>query len=310
MLPGEFELYGHRFRWIEPDRAERPSGEGLISLARVREPFRIEAVDWLSPSDGKIPAYGRLGDCSAYRFDGVADFVFPPDGRYVKMFLQPEADYSSVEFVLYRGVVPRILHLRGTTSLHASAVATPAGAVAFCGPCGAGKSTLAAALVSRGLSLVTDDVLPVHEGASPDEVLAGPGLPELRVYPNTAELLGLASQVAAPIPGQTKARWQPRRAPNAPMPLRAVYLLEPSLRGSSSSPAFVSPLSRPQALLDLISNSYWVHPRATGALANDMVCLGRLLRSVPVFRLVFELSDRGFAGVEDLIALTAGAAAR
>lgn len=308
-MPGEFELYGHRFRWIEPERVEQQSDPGLISLARVRRPFP-ESIEWLSAPEGKVPAFGKLGPCSVYRFEGVGDFLFPPNGRYVKMFVHPDTEYSTLEFVLYRGVVPRILHLRGTTSLHASAVASDGGVAAFCGPSGAGKSTLAAALSSRGMPLVTDDVLPLREDPAQDQVLAGPGLPELRVYPATADLLGLNGQVMAPAPGQTKARWQPHRAPNAPLPLRSIYLLEPNLRGSSSGPASLTPLPRQQALLDLISNSYWVNARETRALATDMMCLGRLLRSVPVFRLSFELSDSGFAAVENLLSMAVGAAAR
>jgi len=300
-LPGEFELYGHRFRWIETDHSDAPRAASPISLVRMRRVFDAESVEWLSRGSGRIPWYGKLGTASAYRFDGVADFAFPPDGRFVKMALHPGADHADLEFALYRGVLPRILHLRGVTCLHASAVAVSGGVVAFCGPSGAGKSTLSAALVSRGLSLVSDDVLPLQPGPSGRDVLAGPGLPELRLYPATAELIGVNEQMAPPLPGETKARWQPRRAPDSPLPLLGIYLLEPSLRGSSEAPASASPLPPARALLDLISNSFWVHPRQTNALAMDMVCFGQLLRSVPVSRLAFELSETGLQAVEDLV---------
>jgi hypothetical protein len=206
-------------------------------------------------------------------------------------------------------VLPRILHLRGATSLHASAIAVDGGAIAFCGPSGAGKSTLAAALVSRGFPLITDDVVPLRADSDGD-VWAGPGLPELRVYPATADLIGIGQEVTAPVRGQTKARWQPRRAPGIPLPLRAIYLLEPSLRGLSLSPAMEWPRPRPETLLDLISNSFWVHPNETGALAANMLCFGKLLRKVPVTRLVYELSEAGFDAVESLITASARSRAR
>ena len=107
--------------------------------------------------------------------------------------------------------------------------------------------------------------------------------------------------MAAPLPGETKAHWQPRRAPDAPLPLLGIYLLQPGVHGSSQKPAWVSSLRHPQALMDLISNTFWVHPHETTALAKDMVCLGQLLRSVAVSRLAFELTDRGLRAVEDLI---------
>ena len=307
MQPGAFELYGHRFCWMETEQP--PADSGLIPLVRMRGSLSGSAVEWLRPGSENMPAYGKLGACSVYRFEGVADYVFPSDGSFLQAYIHPDADHSALEFTLNRGVLPRILHLRGITSLHASAVAVNGAVIAFCGPSGAGKSTLSAALASRGLPLVTDDVLPLHPGPA-GSVLAGPGLPELRVYPGTAALIGLEDQVEPPLRGHTKARWQPRRAPNAALPLRAVYLLDPSLHGSSPMPAFASAIPRPAALLDLISNSYWVHSRETAALGRDLLCLGGLLRSVEVTRLNFELSEAGIRAVEELITAPMKAAAR
>lgn len=301
MLPGEFELYGHRFRWTGAEGAPEDPARSAISLVRMRDPFPSEAVEWLSRGDGYVPGFGKLGDCSAYEFEGVASFLFPSDGRYLKIFIDPSARHPMLEFVLFRGVLPRILHLRGTTCLHASAVAIAGGVVAFCGPSGAGKSTLAAALVSRGRSLVSDDVLPLRLVSSLNRVEVLPGLPELRLYPDSAERLGITGQVSPPLSGQAKTRWQPRRAPEIPLPLLGLYLLEPALRGCSEEPAALLPLSRPEALMGLISNSLWVHPGQTRALGKDMMCLGALLRSVTVGRLKFELSETGLAAVEDLI---------
>src|SRR5579871_2247664 len=297
MLPGEFELYGCHFRWCESGGADEGAGRGSVALVRMRQPFPSERVEWLSRAKGYIPAYGKLGDCSAYQFEGVAAFVFPPDGRYLQIFVEPAADHAALEFVLFRGVLPRILHLRGVTCLHASAVAVEDGVVAFCGPSGAGKSTLAAALVSRGLPLVSDDVVPIRPGPP---VMAGPGLPELRLYPSAVERIGISGQVGAPLPGQSKAHWQPRRAPDKPLPLLAIYLLQPAT-GSAEQPASLAPAPANEALVSLISNSYWVHPGQTDALGRDLLCLASLLRSVKVERLAFELSDRGIAAVEELI---------
>ena len=308
-MPREFELYGHRFRWTDEESPSEPSGHKPISLVRVRDPFPSEAVEWRSRGNGHIPGYGKLGEFSAYQFEGVASFLFPSDGRFLKIFPDPEADHAALEFVLFRGVLPRILHLRGVTSLHASAVAGPRGVVAFCGPSGAGKSTLAAALVSRGLSLVSDDVVPIRPRWD-GSVEAGPGLPELRLYPATAEQLGIGDRVVSPVSGQVKSHWQPRRAPEAPLPLLGIYLLDAALRGTIPQAAQRLPLPRAEALMGLISNSYWVHPRETAALGKDMLCLGQVMRSVPVQRLVYQLSEPGFDAVEELIGCAVSASAR
>ena len=68
-----------------------------------------------------------------------------------------------------------VLRLRGVTTMHASAVCVDGKAIAFVGPQGAGKSTTAAALLSRGCPVITDDVLAMHEHAS--EVLGTASLP-------------------------------------------------------------------------------------------------------------------------------------
>ena len=65
-----------------------------------------------------------------------------------------------------------------------------------------------------------------------------------------------------------------------------------------------------QALLDLISNSFWVHPSETSALARDMICPRRSLAFRPRDRLVYELTASGFQAVEDLIASNAKVAVR
>src|SRR5262249_52962005 len=104
-------------------------------------------------------------------------------------------------------VIPRVLHLRGTTCLHASAVLLDGKLLAFSGASGAGKSTIAAALAARGCQLVSDDVLPLR--VTPTCLLAGPGLPELRLYPAAAVRLGIDGQAEQPLEGQSKAVWRP-----------------------------------------------------------------------------------------------------
>ena len=64
--------------------------------------------------------------------------------------------------------LPRWLALRGTIVLHATAVqleiGTHAGGVAFIGPSGIGKSTMLAALLARGGSIIADDALVLEPG--------------------------------------------------------------------------------------------------------------------------------------------------
>ncbi|MGC1308432.1 MAG: hypothetical protein WA885_14500 [Phormidesmis sp.] len=58
---------------------------------------------------------------------------------------------------LFGSVWGALLHQRGFLTLHASAIATPNGAVLFAGNSGAGKSTLATAMEQKGYALLSDD---------------------------------------------------------------------------------------------------------------------------------------------------------
>ena len=72
------------------------------------------------------------------------------------------------------------LALRGTWSLHASAVTLNGRTFAFLGESGQGKSTLAAYLAGNGWQLVADDILPVRGGE------VWPRFPQLKL-PNDAQ---------------------------------------------------------------------------------------------------------------------------
>lgn len=75
-----------------------------------------------------------------------------------------------------------LLHQRGLTVFHATAVEVDGVAVAIAGSKGAGKSTTAAALVARGHRLISDDVLAIDA-----EGYALPGWPEIKLFRHVAD---------------------------------------------------------------------------------------------------------------------------
>jgi hypothetical protein len=280
----EFGIYGNRFRWFE-ESAPCNIGGRYIPLIRKFSALELNGVEWFDGGGPDKPRCGRLGAGFVYRFDGTADFCVAPGGTSVEAFFPRGAEPWAIEFALSRGVLPRVLHLRGTTCLHASAVLLAGEVVAFCGASGTGKSTIAAALATRGCALVTDDVLPLPMNSS--GILAGSGLPEIRLYPAAANRLGLADGAAAPRAGQSKAVWRPELIAGGTHPLACVYLLEPNERG----PRSLQKASAQSALRSLLSNSFWLHPGETAALAADLVCFARLVRSIPIYRFAFPIGE-------------------
>ena len=109
---------------------------------------------------------------------------------------------------------------RGFLVLHAAAVDTPAGAVAFAGVSGAGKSVLAAALAQRGAPLLADEVLPIElcDGGRPP--LAHPSDTRLLLWRRAAERLGYdPAALAAARTGLERYWLPPLPAASVPRPV-------------------------------------------------------------------------------------------
>jgi hypothetical protein len=87
-------------------------------------------------------------------------WLVSPDGRTVTG-APPAAPRWRWERLVLAQALPLVSVLQGLEVLHASAVALAGRAIAFLGPSGAGKTTLAAHLLARGGRLLTDDVLAV-----------------------------------------------------------------------------------------------------------------------------------------------------
>jgi hypothetical protein len=125
----------------------------------------------------------EFDECEVRRLAQIADFYLYADRIFCHL-LDPE-QVVDAEIGLLGTVLSRWLERRGVAMLHASAVVTPAGAVAFLASSQSGKSTLAASFVDAGALLLTDDILPVcvEHGV----VMAAPGYPQMRMWPEVAQ---------------------------------------------------------------------------------------------------------------------------
>lgn len=294
-----FSLYGFEICWTS-----HPVGEGssVIELVEQGAALAEYGIEWLAQARGDRPSFGLLDGEYVYRFERAGDFVIPSDGRHVRVHPRVDAASWMLDVILARGIIPRILYLRGVACLHASAVMTSLGLVAFVGLSGAGKSTLAAAMVTRGFPLATDDVLPLRPKGN--EVLAGPGLPELRLYPSAARRLGIAEQAVSPGERALKVVWRPGggMVEEGVAPLRQVFLLRPRAPTSRSPAARRGPKMRPaRAFVTLTGNSFWMHPDNTAALAREMPPIASAVLETPVRTLSFSFNRHSYDAVARLL---------
>jgi len=172
-----------------------------------------------------------------------------------------------------------LLHQRGYLTLHASSVKIGSHAVAFVGSTEAGKSTIAAALLSRGHALVADDVTVVcNSGPAP---LAFPGYPGLHLLPDTVTYFG--KKLGRPVGQDTEDEKSTFRAirgfPSLPVPLSRVYLLHDGLD------LLISPVSGHEAVYELVKNSYWIRLMHDSRPSSYFFQCARLFTQIPIKRL-------------------------
>lgn len=125
-------------------------------------------------------------------------------------------------------VLAAICRQRGMLVLHADAAVLPDGdAIGICGESGTGKSTTTAALLQRGLRLLTDDVLALRADAD-GAVWAMPGVMRLNLWEDAARTLGHEVAALEPQPLRAgKVRLPVTDAVREPARLRALYALRP-----------------------------------------------------------------------------------
>jgi hypothetical protein len=178
------------------------------------------------------------------------------------------------------------LRLRGTTCLHASAVAIDGVAVAFVGSAGAGKSSLAAAFARHGCPVLTDDVAPLREIDDGFEVL--PAYPRVRLWPDSvASLFGDSEALPRITPGWDKRYLGLTGAfgfQRTPLQLGAVYVL--GEREAGASAPRIDALGPKQALIALVQDAYAAHLLDSALRAREFDVLARLVELVPIRRLV------------------------
>ena len=124
-------------------------------------------------------------------------------------------------------VLAALLQQRGLVTFHASAVATGTGAVLFAGKSGQGKSSLLAALIKRGYTMLSDDTTAVEVGADgQSRVLAA--FPSLRLWADVLDALGEERTPKKLVREGTEKYLRPvERFSPTPQPLRACYCLIP-----------------------------------------------------------------------------------
>src|SRR5207342_1318269 len=99
--------------------------------------------------------HSRLPDGHRYlRWKDLFEFIISPNGRRISYRRLNHATDDSLAVYLLGQVLSFSLVARGAEPLHGTVVGVEGQAIALLGDCGRGKSTLGAAMLSRGCRLL------------------------------------------------------------------------------------------------------------------------------------------------------------
>lgn len=240
---------------------------------------RIYSSPLLDEAGDSLAHLDSFPEREVLRFPGIADFHLEP-GRITGHLLDPDRP-DLLELRMLGPVLSYWLERLGIPMLHAATVRVDASAVGFIAHSGGGKSSLTAALLQAGASLLSDDLLPVEE--SEETFLARPGYPQLRMEPDSARhFFGTIEGLAAVSPDDSKLHVPVDAFCDTATPLAALYLVE-----RRPGPPEILPLTRRQALIELVRHSFSPYlVEAAGLQPRRLDLFSRLVRQVPIQRLL------------------------
>jgi hypothetical protein len=253
--------------------------DGLVPALRNADPiFPRHATDRARPLTVHALPHGYH-----FRYDDNTRFLIDRSGRTVWTAWEPPLTDADMATYLLGPIMAFVLRLRGILSLHAAVATVRNGAVAICGMAGAGKSTLAAALALRGLSIASDDLAPIVVGADRLRVL--PTYPQIRLWNAAATgLLGMNHNLTQLTPSWNKYGFTPsRRFDTSPRDLSAVLIL--SDRAGGRAPR-VERLSSRTAFVQLLAHLHTTYIAPEQIRRGVFTLASRIANDLPVYALI------------------------
>ena len=258
----------------------------MLELAIVEEeavlPDRAEGDVEVWHEHGQVCAYGYPARGENWlHVPRLATFRFLGADQPVVGIPIASASAVSVRDAFERTALPMALQSLGRQVLHASAVRSPTGVIAFCGESGTGKSTLAYAASRRGNELWADDA--VAFDVSADDVVALPLPFRVLLRPESSAFFGADAELR-------------RTEPTASELLAAVAILE--RRDEHGFGVDVVRLSGADAFRAVLAQGYCYRPTDRDQNARMVEDYLVLAARVPVLSARFEPR---FESVEKLL---------
>lgn len=219
------------------------------------------------------------------RLHGTGDFIISHQGSKITCHPHPSSKLSEVAALFVSQIMPLVLSLgRNCLVFHACGVRIGDSCLMILGPQGFGKSTLAAAFVRRGYSLLSDDVLPIQfkRGIG----FAVPGVPEIRLGKATAGLIARDSRVDSLLPVFAKTRIGVEFAfCTTLLPLGRIFVLGPLLPRHRGVRLRHLPLT--ESWTSLLENCFRLNFTDPAPIRAEFQLLANLVQKKPLTQIDF-----------------------
>jgi hypothetical protein len=217
------------------------------------------------------------------RIHGIGCYLVT-NGAEITVCPEPGARPLDVRAYLLGTLFVALCQQRLLLPLHASAVSSKKGVVAFLARSGEGKSSLAAYLARRGFSVFADDVCLVDSGSSGPAMVI-PTAPWLKLWRNSLDHLGRQVQGLQRVFSEDDKYRLPLAETLHPEPIGRLVFLETSPNHASATE--IKELSAVEAiplLMDLTHQAYVL--QATGQLEQSFLRCSRVSSQARAYRLI------------------------
>ena len=263
---------------------------------------------WKAPDGQELMSCARKGENYLLNLWGLAQFVIHFDQQRIEAWPQAACTENTLAHLLQDQVIPRVICHGGRMVMHASAVVLQDGrAVAFTGPSGRGKSTLASAFYQAGHRLVTDDCLLLENRGG--VVCAVPAYPSLRLWPDSASEFSSGERARARFSDMAhyspkkQLLFEPAEQPEKPewLELSALFVLAEPPGPADSGQARLEPLGGTMTVMAIIEALFALDVASKEAVQRNFEVVRRVAGGMPVFRLSYPRTYEVLPEVLDLV---------
>jgi hypothetical protein len=274
--------------WDIPCSKTPHSTFSSVRLVKGTEQFFAQRVPAdIRRRDLKRITLEDLADGSRYLgWRDIFEFHISADSRTVTGLSLDGAPEAAFRTYMLGHLISYVLLGLGIETLHAASIVIDGEAIGILGDSARGKSTLSAAFLQAGYSLLTDDFLVLIP--SGEDFVAYPGFPRIKLYEQVARHLIAEDQKGTPMTPHRRTKMiYPLEGHSEPVRLRALYSLASPKAVVGRKDVKIELLSEREAYLDLTENSFNARVKTPQRLASQFQWATNVVKKIPVKRLSY-----------------------